>query len=102
MVRGEISADFTPPVSQITEPQHGATLAVGEVTIHGSAADADGAVGGVEISLDGGNRWHPAAGRESWHYRWHAQPGTYTLLCRAVDDSANLETPSRSITVTVT
>ncbi len=42
------------------------------LTITGTATDADvsGAVGGVEVSVDGGATWHPAIGRESWSYTW--------------------------------
>lgn len=61
-----------------------------------------GVVGAVEISLDGGNTWHPAKGRENWSYNWTpAQLGTVTLKSRAIDDSGNIETPSAGISITV-
>ena len=41
------------------------------VTITGTATDAGGGVvGGVEVSVDGGATWHPAAGRATWTYTW--------------------------------
>jgi len=74
--------------------------------ISGWAQDEGGLVGGVEVSVDGGRRWHPAEFRESVlpRFSWSC---TSTLLkgmtvgesgelqgvlSRAVDDSGNLET----------
>ena len=96
------STDTIPPFSTITSPASGTQVRVGTaVNITGTAADAGGGVvGGVEISLDGGNTWHPAAGRESWTYGWTPTvPGNYTLRTRATDDSGNLEIPSAGTTV---
>ena len=98
------STDTTPPVSTITSPAPGATIQPDStVTIQGTAADSGGGVvGGVEVSLDGGNTWHPATGRETWTYSWFAHgSGPTTLRSRAVDDSGNLETPSAGVPVTV-
>ena len=73
------------------------------MTISGTATDAGGGVvGGVEVSVDGGTTWHPAAGRASWSYGWTpGASGPVTIRSRAVDDSGNLETPSAGVTVTV-
>lgn len=98
------STDTTPPTSVITSPTSGATLALGNVvTIAGTATDSGGGVvGGVEVSIDGGQTWHPAQGRSSWTYNWTIlAAGSITIKSRAVDDSANLETPSAGITVSV-
>src|SRR6266403_572240 len=98
------STDTTPPTSTIAAPTNGATLQLGNaVTIAGNAADSGGGVvGGVEISLDGGQTWHPAKGRESWTYSWTVlTSGSLNIKSRAVDDSGNLETPSAGGTVTV-
>ena len=102
LVKGEPSSDTTPPTSRIVTPVSGAQLSAGLIEIRGTARDIDGAVAAVEISTDGGNRWHPATGRELWIYRWQAKPGTHILLCRAVDDSSNLEQPTTSTKVTIT
>jgi hypothetical protein len=69
----------------------------------GTASDAGGGVvGGVEISLDAGRQWHPANGREQWTYEANVPPeATLHILVRAVDDSGNLESPGRGITVAV-
>ena len=97
------STDTEPPISKIQHPTEGAKVALGEVTIRGTAWDAgEGQVAAVEVSTDDGATWHPAFGRESWCYRWLAQEaGQVTLLSRAVDDSGNLERPSASVRVTV-
>jgi len=99
-----ISTDSTAPVSVISSPSAGTTVQTNSVvTIIGTASDSGGGVvGGVEVSTDGGTSWHPASGRESWIYQWTpTSPGSYTLRSRAVDDSANLETPSSAVTVSV-
>ncbi len=104
LVAATASTDTTPPTSKITSPTSGATLQPGiPVTITGTAADAGGGgVAGVEVSVDGGATWHPASGRANWSYTWTpAASGSVTIRSRAVDDSANLETPSAGVTVTV-
>jgi hypothetical protein len=98
------STDTTPPVSAITSPSSGTTLPFGvPVVVTGTAVDVGGGVvGGVEVSTDGGQIWHPASGRESWSYSWTPlTSGSLIVLSRAVDDSANLEIPSAGIGVTV-
>jgi hypothetical protein len=96
------STDTTAPQSTITSPANGSTVQAGStVTITGTAADSGGGVvGGVEVSVDGGQTWHPANGREAWSYAWNpGKAGTTNLMSRAVDDSGNLETPSAGISV---
>ena len=97
------STDTEPPTSKIQHPTDCAKVALGEMTIRGTARDAGGGqVAAVEVSTDDGATWHPALGRESWNYRWLAQEaGHVTILSRAVDDSGNLERPSASVRVTV-
>ena len=90
------STDTTPPRSAITSPAPGSTVAGSPVTISGTAVDfGGGVVGAVEVSLDGGKTWHPAAGRENWSYTFTpGSSGTLSLQSRAVDDSGNLEVSS--------
>jgi hypothetical protein len=98
------SADATPPTSTITSPAAGGTVAPrSNVNVTGTATDAGGGVvGGVEVSIDGGATWHPATGRASWSYTFRAgSSGTLNITSRTVDDSANLESPSAGITVTI-
>jgi hypothetical protein len=111
------STDTTPPTSTITSPVNGASLMQNQtVTITGTASDAAGQVGGVEVSTDAGNSWHrasPAAsdgGYSSWSYNWTpVAAGTATIGARAADDSLNVQGiwplgspagPSISVTVT--
>jgi hypothetical protein len=104
------STDTTPPSSTITSPQPGETFQDGSpVTVTGTATDAGGGVvAGVEVSTDNGATWHPATlttpaeQSVNWTYTWavHGYPST-TIRSRAVDDSANLETPAAGVKVNV-
>jgi hypothetical protein len=111
LVAATESTDSTPPKSTITSPTSGATYSDGSsVTITGTATDSGGGVvAGVAVSTNGGTSWHPATlttpdgATVSWSYTWiaHGYPST-TIESRAVDDSANMETPSDPTTVKVT
>ena len=95
------TTDTTPPTSTILNPADGSTVAlIGSLTVRGTAMDMGGAVGGVEISVDGGQSWYPATGRDNWYFDWTpASIGTIAIQSRAADDSGNL---SASTTITVT
>ena len=97
------SADATAPSSTITAPAAGGSVSPGAtVNVTGTATDSGGQVGGVEVSIDGGTTWHPATGRASWSYSFRAgASGSLTIRSRAVDDTANRETPSAGVTVTI-
>jgi hypothetical protein len=101
LIPAAASTDMTPPISQIVYPTSGTTVSTGAaVTISGTATDTAGVVAGVEVSLDGGNTWHPANGRSSWTYDWNPTAlGPATIQSRAVDDSGNLEQPSSGVVV---
>jgi hypothetical protein len=88
-------------VTNITSPANGSLAAGPVVTISGTATDRGGAVGGVEVSTDGGQTWHPAVGTDRWTYEWQVPPGSgsATIMSRASDDTLNLETPKRGIAV---
>ena len=108
LVAATASTDKTPPTSAITSPTSNAALQCGTpVTITGTATDTGGHVAGVEVSVDGGQTWHPAQGQPNgttynWTYTWTTgAPGNVTIRSRAVDDSGNLETPSAGVPVTV-
>jgi hypothetical protein len=101
LVPATASTDTVAPASTITAPAPGATVPAGApVTVTGTASDGGGGrVGGVEVSVDGGTTWHPASGRASWSYTFTPSGGSVTIRSRAVDDSANLETPTPGVTV---
>jgi hypothetical protein len=73
------------------------------ILVEGTATDVGGVVAGVEVSVDGGQRWHPAVGTAKWSYTW--KPTTMQTLPvpivqgRAVDDSGNIgaATPARRL-----
>ena len=103
VVAATASTDVTPPTSTITFPTSGSTINTGKaITVTGTASDSGGVVAGVEFSSDG-ITWHPATGRSTWSYVWTPSVlgSSTTLLSRAVDDSANLETPHNGVTVNV-
>jgi hypothetical protein len=92
LVAATASTDKTPPVSRIDSG--GARAAgSGAFEISGTASDAGGVVGGVEVSVDGGRTWHPADGTTRWRYRFEsgAAPAAGAMVSRAVDDSGNIE-----------
>lgn len=87
------STDSTAPTAVITSPGAGTVQQGAMVTVTGSATDAGGgSVAGVEVSLDGGSRWHPAAGRDTFTYTGVvAGIGPSSILARAIDDSGNIQ-----------
>jgi hypothetical protein len=98
--RAEPSTDRTGPVARITSPAPD-SLARDVVVIAGTASDVGGVVAGVEVSVDGGETWHPAVGTSTWSYEWHV-PDTVdraTIVSRAVDDSNNLGQVSPAVRV---
>jgi hypothetical protein len=100
------STDTTPPTAVITSPSANSNVAYGSpITITGTATDAGGgAVGAVEVSVDGGNSWHPATGRSPWSYKWSpwSLSGAVTIMARAIDDSLNIQNPPVSVSFNVT
>jgi N,N-dimethylformamidase beta subunit-like, C-terminal len=100
LIPAQPSQDKNRPLSNIAVPTDGAVVE-GTVAIRGTATDMAGAVGGVEVSVDGGATWHPAVGTTAWSYEWQvpANLDHATILSRAIDDSTNIETESRSVRV---
>ena len=98
------STDAAPPTPTIASPVAGGTVELrSPVTIEGTAVDAGGRVGAVEVSVDNGVSWHPATGRETWSYAWTpTAPGPATIRVRAADDSGNLSSGATAVGVTVT
>ncbi|HXV60135.1 MAG TPA: N,N-dimethylformamidase beta subunit family domain-containing protein [Vicinamibacteria bacterium] len=98
------STDETPPMSTIVWPEPGTVLSEGRHRIRGRASDeGGGVVAGIEVSVDGGQRWHPASGWDDWTYEWEASTAAAPaiLRSRAVDDSGNLESPGPGVQVRV-
>ncbi len=74
-------------------------LELGPVKLAGRAWSGDGRVTRVEVSWDGGARWHearlePPVGEHAWlgwSIEWDAAPGRYTLMARATDESGDIQ-----------
>jgi hypothetical protein len=102
------SSDHTKPTSAIAGLSSSSVVEGSKVTVSGTAADSGGRVGGVQVSFDSGNTWHPATGQyggtsATWSYTFNAPaPGSYTIETRATDDSLNTETPVAGTPYTVT
>jgi sulfane dehydrogenase subunit SoxC len=71
----------------------------GEVSIEGRAWSGWAPVATVEVSVDGGDTWHPAEleyaldsyGWARWSWTWPAEPGNYVLSARAADMSGRTQ-----------
>ena len=89
------STDKTPPLTKITSPADGAAVSGAVLTVKGTAADKEGVVAAVEVSVDGGKTWHRAAGTTQWSYDapMPAGSGTIAVMSRGIDDTVNVETP---------
>ncbi len=75
-------------------------LAPGRHVLHGAAWSGYGSITRVEVSMDGGQRWHDAQRDAAvspyawtpWNYVWEdARPGDYTLSTRATDAAGNMQ-----------
>jgi len=88
-----------PVKSTIASPTVDSVLFAGSTEIVGFAWSGDAAIAGVEISVDGGNRYVAAdlvevAGPRSWvRFRlpWTPTPGRYALRSRAIDAAGNIQ-----------
>ena len=102
LVAATASTDEVAPVSEVDTVSFVITGDDVTTYVTGTALDSGGGVvAAVEVSVDGGATWHPARGREKWHYSWLPNPATneVLILTRAVDDSGNLEAPGEATTV---
>ena len=103
LVVASATTDTVAPTALITAPIAGATVFQGSpTTISGTASDAGGVVAGVEVSVDGGQSWRRADGRENWSYTWTPTTvGQTTIQARAIDDSGNIQATGATVSVTV-
>jgi DMSO/TMAO reductase YedYZ molybdopterin-dependent catalytic subunit len=85
--------------SVIFEPRDGASLKPGRTTLRGAAWAGEADIVKVDISVDGGSTWNPAAlGHEQsryawrlWIYAWNAQRGDYLVQSRATDSQGRMQ-----------
>ena len=100
LVPATASQDKAAPLSKIVTPSPNAVLAPGVVTIFGHRVGHSGVVSMVEVSTDGGRR-RRATGTDQWsHLDRPESTGDDDSERRATDDSVNLESPGRGVTVT--
>jgi len=95
LVAAHASTDALPPRTFLDYPRPGDDVpSCAAVTVRGTSSDlGGGTVAGVEVSVDGGQRWSPAVGREHWTFTWMPETeGVKALQVRAIDDSGNVET----------
>ncbi|WIM99566.1 DUF4082 domain-containing protein [Actinoplanes oblitus] len=88
------SADTTGPVVTVSAPTAGSTVPkLSPITVTGTAADAGGQLGRVEVSTDGGTTWNAATGLATWTYTWTpVAEGAAQIKVRGIDDSLNFGT----------
>ncbi len=80
-------------------------LSAGPGRLEGRAWSGHGSIARVEVSVDGGRHWEPAAvepseGRQAWHrwtFHWEAKAGSTTEICCRATDSAGNEQPSEPV-----
>jgi hypothetical protein len=71
----------------------------GRVAVRGAAWGGEAEIVKVEVSIDGGASWAPAAlGHDQaryawrlWSYGWKAKGGDYTILSRATDSQGRTQ-----------
>jgi len=86
--------------SIITRPGDGSHHAPGPVRITGAAWSGENDITRVDVSTDGGRTWQPASlGRDAAKYAWRLwehtwtppEPGTYTVMSRAIDSAGRTQ-----------
>ena len=94
-----------PLKSIITSPENGITLSRGVVVVRGAAYAGEADVIFVEVSVDGGTTWHAAEfigpheryAWRRWEHSWKiSEPGEYSILARATDDTGQVQPISAS------
>jgi DMSO/TMAO reductase YedYZ molybdopterin-dependent catalytic subunit len=89
-----------PLKSIITSPETGSALSRGIIVIRGAAYAGEADIERVEVSVNDGITWHTAEfigphehyAWRRWEYAWKvSDPGTYTILARATDDSGQVQ-----------
>jgi DMSO/TMAO reductase YedYZ molybdopterin-dependent catalytic subunit len=87
--------------SRIDVPGDGDLLLARPTYIAGVAYSGANGIGEVDVSLDGGQTWHPAALKRPlgaltwtlWEYAWTPTSGSHILAVRAIDLDGNVQSP---------
>lgn len=89
-----------PVKSSITAPEDQSKAGLGSIAIRGFAWAGEEAVERVEVSTDGGSRWHDAElSSPKLHFAWRlfhldwkpTDPGYYTIMSRATDSAGRVQ-----------
>lgn len=89
-----------PVKSSIVAPEDQSKLQAGPISIRGFAWAGEEAIERVEVSTDGGSRWHDATlsspklrfAWRLWRLDWKpSDPGYYTILSRATDTAGRVQ-----------
>ena len=86
--------------SRIDTPHDGDLIIAGPTSVAGVAYGGAKGISRVDVSVDAGKTWTPAAMRRPlgaltwtlWEYAWTPTTGSYTLLVRAIDLDGNVQT----------
>ncbi|MDA1001312.1 MAG: sulfite oxidase [bacterium] len=90
---------MAPPGIPVYMSAGGRICDAGEVHIEGKAWSGRARIIRVEVSTDGGASWQAAglgAARSPhawapWFFKWNAAPGRHTLICRATDETGEMQ-----------
>lgn len=90
---------MVPPGISVFMSGGGRICDAGEVQIEGKAWSGRERVIRVEVSTDGGESWQAAGLGEArsphawspWFFKWMAAPGRHTLICRATDETGEMQ-----------
>lgn len=91
--RGWTHEAFVKLTSRIDTPHDGDLLPVKPLTLAGVAYSGDKGIARVDISVDGGRTWAPAALKRPlgalswtlWEYNWTPTSGVHLIVVRAID-----------------
>jgi DMSO/TMAO reductase YedYZ molybdopterin-dependent catalytic subunit len=94
-------------ISRIDTPAVHARLAAGPIHVAGIAFTGTRGITAVQVSTDDGRTWSRATLTQApseqswalWSFAWMAQPGTYTLVARAIDGTGAVQSPVQRGTV---
>lgn len=100
LTQATASTDTVPPTLEVTQAPDTEVKSSEQITVSGTAQDAEGQVAGVEYSTDQGNTWHPATGTTQWTFTTVVRgSGELPVLVRAIDDSANYPVEATGVPV---
>src|SRR6202011_6095515 len=89
--------------ARIDTPLDGSVVGANRITyIAGVAFSGNRGISEVDVSIDGGETWQRATLKQPlsdltwvlWELLWQPQPGSHTILARAIDLQGNVQDPN--------